>query len=58
MAELGEAEKREEVITPDNSTEENRKGKETAEDRDTVIESEVEHGTEGEDTSRPLMIHS
>ena len=55
MAELGEAEKCEEVITPDNSTEGNRKGKATAgsissEDRDTVIESEVEHGTEGEDT--------
>ena len=60
MAELGEAEKCEEVITPDNSTEGNRKGKETAgsissEDRDTVIESEVEHGTEGEDTSRQLI---
>ena len=59
-AELGEAEKCEEVITPDNSTEGNRKGKETAgsissEDRDTVIESEVEHGTEGEDTSRQLI---
>ena len=43
------------MITPDNSTEGNRKGKATAgsissEDRDTVIESEVEHGTEGEDT--------
>ena len=55
MAELGEAEKCEEVITPDNSTEGNRKGKATAgsissEDRDTVIESEAEHGTEGEDT--------
>ena len=63
MAELGEAEKREEVITTDNSTEGNRKGKETAgsissEVRDTVIESEVEHGTEGEDTSRQLMIRS
>ena len=59
MAELGEAEKCEEVITPDNSTEGNRKEKETAgsissEDRDTIIESEVEHGTEGEDTSRQL----
>ena len=55
MAELGEAEKCEEVITPDNSTEGNRKGKATAgsispEDRGTVIKSEVEHGTEGEDT--------
>ena len=30
----------------------------SSEDRDTVIESEVEHGTEGEDTSRQLMIHS
>ena len=55
MAELGEAEKCEEVITPDNSTEGNRKRKETAgsissEDRDTVIESEVERGTEGEYT--------
>ena len=60
MAELGEAEKCEEVNTPDNSTEGNRKGKETAgsissEDRDTVIESEVEHGREGEDTSRQLI---
>ena len=48
------------MITPDNSTEVNRKGKETPgsispEDRDTVIESEVEHGTEGEDTSRQLI---
>ena len=64
MAELGEAEKCEGAMTPDNnSTEGNRKGKETAgsissEDRDTVIESEVEHGTEGEDTSRQLMIRS
>ena len=58
MAELGEAEKCEEVITPDNSTEGILKGKETAEDRDTVIESKVEHGTEGEDTGRPLMIRS
>ncbi len=63
MAELGEAEKCEEVISPHNSTEGNRKGKETAgsissEDRDTVIESEEEHGTEGEDTSRQLMIRS
>ena len=60
LAELGEAEKCEEVITPDNSTEGNRKGKATAgsissEDRDTVVESEVEHGTEGEDTSRQLI---
>ena len=57
MAEQGEAEKCEEKITPDNSTEGNREGKATAgsissEDRDTVIESEVEHGTEGEDTSQ------
>ena len=60
MAEQGEAEKCEEVITPDNSTEGNRKGKATAgsissEDRDTVIESEVEHGTEGEDTSQLIL---
>ena len=61
MEELGEAEKCEEVITPDNSTEGTRKGKETAagsissEDRDTVVESEVEHGTDGEDTSRQLI---
>ena len=53
MAELGEAKKKyEEVITPGNSTEVNWKGKETAgsissEDRDTVIESEVEHGKRG-----------
>ena len=44
----------------DNSTEGNRKGKVTAgsissEDRDTVVESEVEHGTEGDDTSRQLI---
>ena len=65
VAELEEAEKkREGAMTPDNnSTEGNRKGKKTAgsistEDRDTVIESEVEHGTEGEDTSRQLMIRS
>ena len=48
------------MITPDNSTEGNRKGKETmgsisSEDRDTVIESEVEHGTEGEGTSGQLI---
>ena len=52
-----------EVITPDNLTEGNRKGKETAgsissEDRDAVIESEVEHGTEREDARRQLMIRS
>ena len=52
MAELGEAEKCREVITPDNSTEGNRKGNETvgsmsSEDRDTVIEREVEHVPEG-----------
>ena len=58
VAELGEAEKCEGVMTPDNnSTEGNRKGNKTAgsissEDRDTVIESGVEHGTEGEETSR------
>ncbi len=51
------------MITPDNTTEGNRKGEETAgsissEDRDTVIESEEEHGTEGEMTSRQLMIRS
>ena len=45
MVEQGEAEKCEEVITPDNSTEGNRKGKATAgsissEDRDTVIDRE------------------
>ena len=65
VAELGEAEKKcEGAMTPDNnSTEGNRKGKETAgrissEDRDTVIEIEIEHGTEGEETSRQLMIRS
>ena len=67
MAELGDAEEKcEGVMTPDsNSTEGNRKGNETArsissENRDAVIESEVEHGTEGEDTSgsRQLMIRS
>ena len=54
MAELEEAEKKcEAAMTPyNNSTEGNRKGKKTAgsistEDRDTVIESEVEHETEG-----------
>ena len=52
MAELGDAvEKCGGVMTPDsNSTERNRKEKEPAgsislEDRDTIIESEVEHGT-------------
>ncbi len=61
MAELGEAKKKyEEVITPGNSTEVNWKGKETAgsissEDRDTVIENEVQHGTVGEDTSMCIM---
>ena len=30
----------------------------SSEDRDTVIESEVEHGTEGEGTSRQLKIRS
>ena len=63
MAEMGEAEKCEEVITADISTEGNRKGKETAgsissEDRDTVVESEVERETEGEDTSGQSMIRS
>ena len=65
VAELGEEEKKcEGAMTPDNnSTEGTRKEKKTAgsissEDRDTVIESEVEHGTEGEDTSRQLMIRS
>ena len=60
MAELGKAEeKREGAITPvNNTTEGNRKGKETAgrissEDRDTVIEIEVEHRTGGD--SRQLM---
>ena len=62
MAELGDTEKCEVVMPLDNdSTERNRKGKETtgsisSDDRDTVIESEEEHGTEGEDTSRQLMI--
>ena len=60
MPELGEAETCEEVITPDNSTKGNRNGKETmgsisSEDRATVFDSEVEHGTEREDTSRQLI---
>ena len=64
VAELEEAEKKcEGAMTPDNSTEGNRKGKKTAgsissDDKDNVIESEVEHGTEGEDTSRQLMMRS
>ena len=64
VAELGEAEKCEGAMTPDNnSTEGNRNGKKTAgsissEDRDAVIEIEVEHGTEGEGTSRQLKIRS
>ena len=64
VAELGEAEKCEGAMTPDNNlTEGNRNGKKTAgrissEDKDTIIESEVEHGTEGEETSRQLMIGS
>ena len=51
-------------MTPDNnSTEENRKGKETlgrisSDDGNTDIENEIKHGTEGEDTSRQFMIHS
>ena len=63
--ELGEAEKKcEGAMTPDNNlTEGNRKGKKTtgsisSEDRDNVREIEVEHGIEGEDTSRQLMIRS
>ena len=48
------------MITPDNSTEGNRKGEETAgsissEDRDTDIESEVEHATEGDYNSSQLI---
>ena len=48
------------MITPDNSTEGNRNGKETAGsissvDRDTVIENEVQHGTVEEDTSMCIM---
>ena len=51
------------VSSENTSTEGNRKGKKRAgsissEDRDTVIESEVEHGTEGEDNSRQLKIRS
>ena len=60
VAELGKAEQKcEGAMTPvNNPTEGNRKRKETAgrissEDRETVIEIEVEHGTEGE--SRQLM---
>ena len=63
MAELGKAkEKCEGAMTPvNNPTEGNRKGKETAgrissEDRDIVIEIEVEHGIEG--GSRQLMTRS
>ena len=63
MAELIEAEEKcEGAMTPDNnSIEGNRKGKETAgrissEDRDTVVEIEVEHGTEAD--SRQLMARS
>ena len=63
VAELGEAdEKCEEAMTPDNnSTEENRKGNGTAgrnfsENSDTVIEIEIDNGTDG--YSRQLMTRS
>ena len=63
VAKLGkEEEKFKGAMTPvNNPTEGNRKGKETAghissEDRDTVIEIEVEHRTEGD--SRQLMTRS
>ena len=62
VAELEEAEEKcEGLMTPYNSsTEGNGKGKVTAgrissEDMDTVMEIEVQHGTEGEETSRRLM---
>ena len=63
LEEADEKEKCERVRLDNSSTEESRSGKETAErsspeDRDTVIESGVEHGTEGENTTRRLMIRS
>ena len=61
LEETDDNEKCERVMTPGNSsTEESRKGKETAErssteDRGTVIDIEGEHGTEGEETDRQLL---
>ena len=62
VAELEEAEEKcEGLMTPYNSsTEGNGKGKVTAgrissEDRYTVTDIEIQHGTEGEETSRQLM---
>ena len=58
---LKEQEKGEGFLAPDNSlAEENWNGKENAGhissyDKDTGIEIEVEHGTEGEETGRQLM---
>ena len=61
LEETEEKEKCERVMTPGNSsTEESRNGKETAErssseDMGTLIEIEVEHGTDGEETDRQLL---
>ena len=61
LEETDEKEKCERVMTPGNSsTEDSRKGKETAErssseHRGTVIEIEGEHGTEGQETGRQLL---
>ena len=61
LEETEEKEKCERVMTPGNSsTEESRKGKETAErssseDRGTLIEIEEEHETDGEELDRQLL---
>ena len=56
LEETEEKEKCERVMTPGNSsTEESRNGKETAEDRGTLIEIEGEHVTDREDTDRQLL---
>ena len=53
LEETEEKEKCERVMTPGNSsTEESRKGKETAERSSSEIEMEGEHGTEEEETGR------
>ena len=53
LEETEDKEKCERVMTPGNSsTEESRKGKETAERSSSEIEMEGEHGTEEEETGR------
>ena len=61
LEEADEKEKCERVTLDNSSTEESRKGKETAErssaeDRCTVIEIEEEHGTEGDESGRQIEV--